>query len=105
MSFLRAGFFEASVSLGVIAGMLMPFYSVLQMWPVKACCLFIVYRHRCGQMCLWTYYNDTMNNNADSIYNVACIIMIVGHTVGHNADWEDNNFMIQGTFLQHWYVI
>ena len=26
---------------------------------------------------------DTMNNNADNIYNIACIIMIIVHT----ADW------------------
>ena len=31
-------------------------------------------------------FYDTMNNNTDRIYNVACIIMIIVHT----ADWYDD---------------
>ena len=38
------------VSLGVIAGILMPVHSLLQTWPIKVCCLFIVCRHNCGEM-------------------------------------------------------
>ena len=42
----------------------------------------------CMQASLWSnacvdLLYDTMNNNADSIYNVASIIMIIVHT----ADW------------------
>ena len=43
------------VSLGVIAGMLMPSYSDFKFDLLKACCLFIVCRHLCGQMHVWTY--------------------------------------------------
>ena len=43
------------VSLGVIAGILMPHHLLLHMWPIKACCLFIVCWHHCGQMSVWTY--------------------------------------------------
>ena len=33
--------------------------------------------------CVYGLINDTMNNNVDSIYNVAWIVMIIVHT----ADW------------------
>ena len=32
-----------------------------------------------SNVCMDLFY-DTMNNNTDSIYNVACIIMIIVHT-------------------------
>ena len=39
------------------------------MLPIHCIC-----RHHCGEMYHMTYYYyDTMNSNADSLYNVACM--------------------------------
>ena len=48
--------FPHCVSLGVIAGILMPIHSLLQTWLIKVRCLYIVCRHHCGEMHHRTYY-------------------------------------------------
>ena len=42
-------------------------------------------------------FYDTMNNNTDSIYNVACIIMIIVHT----ADWIEQCSDVENIFISY----
>ena len=44
------------ISLGVTAGILMPIHSLLLIWPIKVCCLFIVCRHHWCEMHHRTFY-------------------------------------------------
>ena len=57
-----------NVSQGVIAGILMPIYTVLQIHS------FIVCRQHCGQMHVLSY------NMVLTAYSLACIVMVIAHT-------------------------